>query len=398
MTSCDITIVGAGPYGLAAGAHLAKIKGLQVRAFGEPMEFWKTYMPAGMFLRSPWSASSISDPSKNLSIDGFNATQKSKVPVPIPLDTFVQYGLWFRQQALPGLETRKIDHVQRDGSAFRVTAADGESWNSARVVIAAGLGSFARRPEVFAKLPPQFVTHCSDQRDVERFRGKNIVIIGAGQSALESAALVHEAGGKVEVLIRHESIHWLGWRARMQKLGPIAKLLYAPTDIGPAGVSRIVAKPNSVKYFPRSIQNRFRKRSLRPAGARWLIDRTKDVTLSTSRYVTSAEVQGNAVHLRLNDNTTRVVDHVLLGTGYSVDVSRYPFLSPEIVAALRITDGFPHLKAGLESTVPGLHFLGAPAAWSFGPLMYFVAGTEFAAQELARGIVKSRKNSSDAGK
>ncbi len=355
-------------------------------------------MPAGMFLRSPWSASSISDPSKNLSIDGFNATQKSKVPVPIPLDTFVQYGLWFRQQALPGLETRKIDHVQRDGSAFRVTAADGESWNSARVVIAAGLGSFARRPEVFAKLPPQFVTHCSDQRDVERFRGKNIVIIGAGQSALESAALVHEAGGKVEVLIRHESIHWLGWRARMQKLGPIAKLLYAPTDIGPAGVSRIVAKPNSVKYFPRSIQNRFRKRSLRPAGARWLIDRTKDVTLSTSRYVTSAEVQGNAVHLRLNDNTTRVVDHVLLGTGYSVDVSRYPFLSPEIVAALRITDGFPHLKAGLESTVPGLHFLGAPAAWSFGPLMYFVAGTEFAAQELARGIVKSRKNSSDAGK
>ena len=113
MVACDVTIVGAGPYGLAAAAHLARIKGLEVRSFGEPMEFWRCYMPVGMYLRSPWSASSISDPGKALSIDQFNATQKDKIPVPIPLDTFVQYGLWFRQQALPNLEHRKIQHVAR---------------------------------------------------------------------------------------------------------------------------------------------------------------------------------------------------------------------------------------------------------------------------------------------
>jgi hypothetical protein len=392
MTACDVTILGAGPYGLAAAAHLSRIKGLEVRSFGEPMEFWKSYMPAGMYLRSPWSASSISDPGKALSIDQFNATQKSKIPVPIPLDTFVQYGLWFRQQALPGLENRKIQHVARNGAGFRITAENGESWNSARVVVAAGLGSFARRPAVFSKLSAQFVTHCSDQRDISRFRGKRVAVIGAGQSALESAALIHEVGGSVEVLVRQRSVHWLGWRQRMQRLGPIAKLLYAPTDIGPAGVSRIVAIPNSVKYFPRLVQNKFRTRALRPAGARWLIERTKDITISTSRYVTSAEVQGAALHLRLNDNTTREVDHVLLGTGYRVDVSQYPFLSSELIQSIRRTDGFPHLRAGLESTVSGLHFLGAPAGWSFGPLMYFVAGTEFAAGELANGIAKSSKD------
>jgi hypothetical protein len=398
MTRCDVTIVGAGPYGLSAGAHLQQIPGLEVRSFGDPMEFWKTFMPAGMFLRSPWSASTISDPANALTIDQFNALQKTKVPVPIPLDTFVQYGLWFRQQALPGLETRKIQHIERDAAGFRVTSETGESWISTRVVIAAGLGSFARRPEAFSKLSPQFVTHCSDQRDVERFRGRRVAVIGAGQSALESAALIHEAGGNVELLVRQKGVHWLGWRAKLQRFGPFGKLLYAPTDIGPAGVSRIVAMPNSVKYFPRVIQNKFRTRSLRPAGARWLIERTKDVTISTSRFVTSAEVRGQEVHLKLNDGTTRVVDHVLLGTGYRVDVSRYPFLSPEIVHSLRMTDGFPQLRAGLESSVPRLHFLGAPAAWSFGPLMYFVCGTDFAAKELARSIALSARQARGARK
>ena len=394
MTKVDVTILGAGPYGLAAGAHLRKIKGLETRIFGEPMEFWKSYMPAGMFLRSPWSASTISDPANALTIDAFSARQANRLPIPVPLDDFVRYGLWFRENALPDLVTKKITRIERESQGFRVTSEAGETWNSRRVVVAAGLGSFARRPEVFSKLSPQFVTHCSDQRDVERFRGKRVAIIGAGQSALESAALVHEAGGTVEVLVREDNVHWLGWRAKMARLGPLFKLLYAPTDVGPAGVSRIVAIPNSVKYFPRALQNKFRTRSLRPAGARWLIERTKHVTISTSRYVTSAEAQGQVLRLRLNDGSTREVDHVLLGTGYRVDVSRYPFLPPEIVQALRITDGFPHLKAGLESTVPGLHFMGAPSAWNFGPLMYFVAGTDFGARELARGILRSRGSGS----
>jgi len=57
MTACDVTVLGAGPYGLSAGAHLSQIKGLEVRIFGEPMDFWKSHMPEGMCLRSPWAAS-----------------------------------------------------------------------------------------------------------------------------------------------------------------------------------------------------------------------------------------------------------------------------------------------------------------------------------------------------
>src|SRR5436309_1482509 len=86
-----------------------------------------------------------------------------------------------------------------------------------------------------------------------------------------------------------------------------------------------------------------------------------------------------------------MVDHVLLATGYQVDISRYQFLTPKLIASVRQTDGYPQLDAGFECSVPGLHFIGAPAAWSFGPLMRFVAGSEFTSPALTKSIVKARR-------
>ena len=386
MTVCDVVILGAGPYGLAAGAHLRAIQGLDVRVFGEPMEFWKAHMPEGMLLRSPWAASHISDAKAALTMDAFANQLGAPIPTPIPLDRFVEYGLWFHRQAVPDIDRRRITRIERDSQGFRVTLTDGEQLQARRVVVAAGIGSFARRPQPFEGLPSELVTHVSDQRDVRRFVGKRVAIIGAGQSALESAALIHEAGGEVEVIVRAPDVHWLGWRARLQKLGPLAKLLYSPFDIGPAGVSRIVAVPDAVKYFPRNVQDAFRRRALRPAGARWLVDRFKDILISKGRFVESAAPSGSRLRLRLNDGSFREVDHALLGTGYRVDVTRYPFLASELSQGLAQVNGLPKLTPAFESSVPGLHFLGAPSCWNFGPLMFFVCGTDYAARRLTRHI------------
>jgi len=89
-----------------------------------------------------------------------------------------------------------------------------------------------------------------------------------------------------------------------------------------------------------------------------------------------------------------MVDHVLLATGYQVDISRYRFLAPKLVASIRRTDGYPQLDSGFECSAPGLHFVGAPAAWTFGPLMRFVAGSEFTSRALLRRIGRSRQNGS----
>src|SRR5215470_16541066 len=132
--TCDVTIVGAGPYGLSAAAHLKRIEGLDVRVFGEPMSFWKNQMPEGMFLRSPYPASNLSDPDAKLTLDAYSARNGARMPVPIPLDSFVEYGLWFQHQAVRDLDQRRIMRIEGDPKGFRVTLLDGESFVSRRVV------------------------------------------------------------------------------------------------------------------------------------------------------------------------------------------------------------------------------------------------------------------------
>ena len=163
-------------------------------------------------------------------------------------------------------------------------------------------------------------------------------------------------------------------------------LLYAPTDVGPAGLSQLVARPDWLRRLPRSLQDKLRKRSVRPAGARWLVSRLQKVPIKLGRSVVSAAVVGKRVKVILDDGTDRTVDHVLLGTGYRVDISKYEFLGPELVQLIDRINGYPILKEGLESSVPGLHILGAPAAWSFGPLMQFVSGTGYSCCVLLRSI------------
>lgn len=93
------------------------------------------------------------------------------------------------------------------------------------------------------------------------------------------------------------------------------------------------------------------------------------------------------LRLVLDDGSERVVDHALLATGFRVDVSRYEFLSPSILKQLETAGGYPVLRPGLESSIRRLHFVGKAAAWSFGPLLGFVSGTEFSSTELVRSIV-----------
>ena len=86
----DVAVLGSGPYGLAAAAHL-RAAGVDIRAFGEPMEFWAKQMPAGMFLRSAWYASDIAEPSGNFDLDDFKTREKVQFSPPVPLESFVRY-------------------------------------------------------------------------------------------------------------------------------------------------------------------------------------------------------------------------------------------------------------------------------------------------------------------
>lgn len=390
MTTCDVTIIGAGPYGLSAAAHLRTIKGLEVRVFGEPMSFWERNMPVGMFLRSNWTATRIADPHCSLTLEAYQEACGNHLFHPVPLDRFIQYGLWYQRQAVPDLDRRKITCVEADAKGFRVVLEHGEVLNSPRVVIAAGIGSFAWRPPEFLHLPSALASHTSEHRDLRQFARKQVMVIGGGQSALESAALLHESGVMAEVITRSPTIHWLQGRlskALHHRCGKLVRnLLYAPTDVGPAGLSQLMARPDLLNHLPRGLRDKLWKRSVRPAGAGWLVSRLKDVPIRLGTSVSSAAVKGDRVRIRLSDGTERMVDHVLLGTGYRVDISKYDFLAPKLLQSVHRSKGYPVLKEGLETSVPGFHILGAPAAWSFGPLMQFVSGTHYASRALIHCI------------
>ena len=389
MSECEVAVVGAGPYGLSAAAHL-RAAGLEVRCFGKPMEFWADKMPAGMLLRSPRVASNISGSSPATTLDSYERVAGLAPRAPVPLDTFVDYGRWFQQEAVPDLDRREIATVARRDGTFSITLDDGSVLRARRVVVAAGIGPFQRVPPEFRSLPSSQLSHCYQGCDVRSFAGQRVAVIGAGQSALESAALLHEAGASVELIAKIPTLRWIGQHPWLHHLGPISAMLYSSHDVGPAGISRMVAAPGLMRLVPLKLRDRIRVRAVRPAGSQWLPARLKGVQITTGRHVTAASANGHGAELQLNDGTRRECDHVLLGTGYSVDIRRYGFLAPELAGQIDLIDGYPQLRSGCLSSVPGLHFVGATAARTFGPLLYFVAGTEFASTALTSHIVSKR--------
>lgn len=390
MKSCDVAIIGAGPYGLSAGVHL-KAKGIAVRVFGEPMEFWANKMPEGMLLRSPRVASNLSDPDRVFTLEAYEAASKNQSCTPVPLSTFVEYGRWFRHQLGSDLDQRTVLRVDRGKPDFNLTLQGGEEIQSTCVVIAAGIGPFRKKPALFQNLSPQQVTHCYEGLDVRKFAGKRVAVIGAGQSALETAAILHEANAQIEVIARQPHLNWIGKHSWLHHMGPFSSLLYSSHDVGPLGISRLVAYPKLVAQLPLKLRDKIRTRAVRPAGSRWLPERLAPVKITTGCSVSKANAVGDEIDLTLSNGGERRVDHVVLGTGYRVDISRYDFLPQDLIREIKQLDGYPKLTSGFSSSVPKLHFIGATAARSFGPLLYFVAGTDFASRELTSHLVKNRR-------
>ena len=387
MSVVDVAVLGAGPHGLAATTHLRRA-GVDVHVVGDPMSFWRT-MPAGMLLRSDRTATSIGDCRGPLSLDAYSgatgATDADSTGR-VPLEQFLEYGTWVQQRVAPEVDRRVVERLEPDGDDFRLDFTDGDRLRAHRVVVAAGIAPFAHRPSIAAHLPRELASHTADHTDLSRFGGRRVLVVGGGQSALESAALLHEGGADVEVAVRTDHLNWLHGGKYQRMLGRGAALLYAPTDVGPMGVSRLVAAPDLFRRLPRSVQDPIAYRSIRPAGAAWLGPRLAGVPMRLGTRVQDLTAAGSRVRATLSTGEVLTVDHVIFGTGYRVDVTRYPFLTPSLLSRLELAAGFPVLRRGLESSVPGLHIVGAPAAWSFGPIMRFVSGSWYGGRSVARRI------------
>jgi thioredoxin reductase len=392
----EAAIIGAGPYGLSVAAHFRQ-RGMAFRIFGRPMDSWLAHMPKGMMLKSDGFASDIYDPESAFTLRQFCAEQGieyADTGVPVRLETFTAYGLAFRERMVPELEDRLVAKVERVPGGFLLQLEDGETVQARKVVLAIGITHFAYVPESLAHLPAEVLSHSARHHELEPFRGRDVVVIGGGSSAMDLAGLLHESGAQVQLVSRRQELKF-----HSQPTGKPRSLWqqirHPQSGLGPGMRSRFFANsPLAFHYLPERIRVEAVRRTLGPSGGWFIRDKViGKVPLHLGCTPQGAQVQNGRVHLsvRAADSSERkmAADHVIAATGYRVNLDRLKFLSSEIRSRLKTVQGSPMLSSSFESSVPGIYFVGVAAANSFGPVMRFAFGAGFAAQRVTQTVARA---------
>jgi FAD-dependent urate hydroxylase len=379
----DVAIVGAGPYGLSVAAHLAD---RSVRTFGEPMETWRTRMPADMLLRSDWDETSLSAPENRGSIDRWAAQTAETRQEPIPLQKFLRYADWFRSTFVTGGDPSNITSLERADGRYRLTTAAGEEVEADRVVVAVGAIPFAYAPPPLAEAIGNRVTLATDPQDYGAFRGQRVVIVGGGQGGLEGAALAAREGADVELIVR-SGLRWFADREPHRPRGRLHRrlyrLAYPVVGYGPPPLNRLALHPDLFAVLPRSIRRILSARILRAGGSPWLRGEVEmAVRVSEGHAVVAVERQNDAVRLHLSNGSVRDADAVIVAAGFRFSLDRLGFLSPQIRTGIELEDGWPVLDRWFRATDRGLFFVGFAAEHRFGPIARFIPGTRFTANRV----------------
>ncbi|MEA2733197.1 MAG: hypothetical protein QOF70_7672 [Acetobacteraceae bacterium] len=398
----DVAIIGAGPYGLSIAAHLAG-SGVDFRIFGSAMHTWRTSMPEGMVLKSEGNGSNLYDPAGEMPLSRFCADRGlpyQDIGFPIPLATFIDYGIAFQQRFVPRLEDRLVTEVKPTAYGFDLHLGDGEVAPARRVIVAAGIRAYEYLPPQLADLPIQLASHSAMHVKVEPFAGREVAVIGGGASAINLAALLHRTGAKVTLIARRPAIAYCGPPSERTLLERIKE---PESGLGTGWRSwACCAMPMVFHAMPEAFRLMVVRKHL-PAAPGWTLQPQVDGIVPTILGATfaRADAVGGRVRLELDlrGGKKQIVtaDHVMAGTGYRVDMRRLAFLGPDVLDRLDCVNHTPRLSRWFESSVPGLHFVGTAAANSFGPMMRFAYGAGFVSRRLSKHLVRASARGSVRG-
>lgn len=339
----DVAIVGGGQAGLAAAAALAQ-QGIRAVVFDRA--------PAGF--EGPWATTArmetlrspkeLTGPALGLPALTFRAWFEAQFGSAawaaldkIPRLQWMDYLRWYRR--VMAVEVRNDTAVTRIaplGAAGPVrldlrTPAGEAQVLARRVVLATGrdgLGGPAV-PAFVQALPRSRWAHSSDAMDYGRLAGLRVGIVGAGSSAMDSAASALEAGAaSVELLIRRPDLP----RVNKSKGAGVPGLTQGHYDLPDAHKWRLRHYINVLNVPP-------------PHGSTLRVSRHANAFFNFGCPVLGVTVEGEGSAEVLRVATPRgdfVFDFLIVSTGFKVDWAA----RPEFAAIA------PHLRIWGERFVP----------------------------------------------
>ena len=367
----DLLIIGAGPFGLAIAAEAAHA-GIEHLVVGKPMEFWRKNMPKGMYLRSAcdWHL----DAQNVHTIERFLKEQgkTSRDVEPLSLDFYLSYVEWFQEQKNIKPVPVYIRELNHKGN-FTATTVEGDTISARRVALAPGFKHFINIPdELKNRLPAGRFTHTCEFTDFSNTAGKRYLIIGGRQSAFEWAALLVEAGvSAVHLSHRHDSP------------------AFAESDwswVGPL-VDGMVQNPTWFRNLSQEEKDEVSHKQWAEGRLKvepWLEPRLRNDRVHVwprTEVLTCVEQENGELKVELTNGETVAVDHIILATGYKVNIAQLPVLaSGNILKKLKTRNGFPELDDHFQTSLPGFFITSMPATQDFGPFFGFTVAVRAAAQ------------------
>jgi cation diffusion facilitator CzcD-associated flavoprotein CzcO len=366
------------------------------------METWRRHMPRGMLLKSDGFASSLSAPTKNHQLPNGHSLRaycaRHAIPyddfsIPVALTTFVDYALDFQRQFVPDVDERSVANIRASDRGFELLLDDGATVEARKVILAAGISHFDYMPKVLAALPSDVVSHSSAHHEVDHFKNRDVTVVGAGASAIDLSALLHEAGANVRIIVRKSAIRF-GSPPDPKGRSVWQKIRHPQSGLGPGLRSRLVSDlPQLFRHLPSPLRLEIVRRHLGPAPAWHLAPRVVDkIPIMLSHEITAAEIRNGLVQLTPRtaegNAVTIETEHVIAATGYRADIDRLSFIDKDLRSRITRVGNMPILSCNFESSMPGLYFVGNAAAGSFGPLMRFAYGCEFAARRISRHVFR----------
>jgi pyridine nucleotide-disulfide oxidoreductase len=398
----DVAVVGAGPYGLSVAAHL-RGAGVPFRIFGEPLEMWRRHMPKGMLLKSDAFASNLSAPDNAYPLSAYcreTGHPYEDVGFRTPLATIIEYAHEFQRRHVGVVEQARVMGVTQATGGYSLQLDTGETAFVRKVILATGLSALKHTPDALASLPEGTVSHSADHHDLSPFAGRRVAVVGGGQSAVETAALLHEQGAQVALVSRRpilwfspdvapdKSLHraWMRVRRPNFGLGPGWRVFFWSE------------MPRAYSLMPQSFRLANAYSQLGPAGSDWTRHRVDGVLPIHCGTLQTVEYRQGEIQLTLApERQTLAFDHVVAATGYKPDIGRLPFLQ-HLLPSIAAVRGIPVLDQHFGSvSAAGLYFVGYLSAATFGPSMRFIYGTQFAATRLARHIALQYQGRRGAG-